>query len=121
MLANIPCCICISVNYSISPPFIAFSIFAPIKSVPDTLFVFNFLIACLTSVDVIWGPLSSLISGRVTLSYSYPIYSVHMFTRSSFSETVLPHLPMNSVIPPQPNIGTCLARAHVNDGERDQS
>ena len=47
------------VNFPSGPSSNAFSISAAIKSVPVALLVFNFLMACFTSVDVIEGPLSS--------------------------------------------------------------
>ena len=62
----------ISLHYCISlligPSSNAFSISAAIKSVPVALLVFYLLMACFISVDVIDGPLSSIISGLVTLS-----------------------------------------------------
>ena len=59
------------VNCSISPSSNAFNIPAAIRYVSVALLFFNFLMACFTSVDVIEGPLSSLISGLVSLSSAY--------------------------------------------------
>ena len=59
------------VNFPIGPSSNAFSISAAIKFVPVALVAllfFIFLMACFTSVDVMEGPLSSLVSGLVTLS-----------------------------------------------------
>ena len=74
------------VNLSIGPLSNVFSISATIKSVSVALLFVNFLMACFTSVDVIEGPLSSLISGLITLSlaYSYPMYAIQTFTSASF-------------------------------------
>ena len=57
------------VNFSFGPSYNAFSISAAVKSsCASALLFFNFLMTCFTSVDVIEGPLSSLISGLVTMS-----------------------------------------------------
>ena len=79
------------VNFPSGPSSNAFSISAAIKSVPVALLFFNLLMACFTSVNVIEGPLSSSMSGLVTLSsaYSSPMYSIQTFTSASFSKHML--------------------------------
>ena len=59
------------VNFPSGPSTNAFSISAAIKSVPVALLFFNLLMACFTYVNVIEGPLSSSMSGHVTLSHQH--------------------------------------------------